>query len=45
MDLVFLTFNDNLFIFNHSVTFFNSLFMLFTFRFSVPHNVVSSAYM
>ena len=31
MALVFLTFNDSLFIFNHSVMFFNSLFMLFTF--------------
>ena len=38
MALVFLTFIDSLFIFNHSVTLFHYLFMLFTFRSSMPHN-------
>ena len=43
---VFFTFNDNLFIFSHSVTLFNSCSVVLASLCLVraPHNVVSSAY-
>ena len=46
MALVLFTFSDSLFISNHSVMLFNSVFIasIFVFLFSVLHNVVSSAY-
>ena len=46
MAFVFFTFNDNLFIFSHSVTLFNSCLVVLASLLLVcaPHNVVSSAY-